>query len=276
MIAHYQLDVEYSLMEAAEIVALSISTVPDKHDAIWIRGDELWRSPVVSSPHIVYREDWPILLQLRPADIPPEQFVDKFDQISDESNLLFILDFSRLTINDLKKTEDPRQQARRTDIFNGITAFSQNVVAKGHRVVIGLSRIALALTDWSRKFTGTFSDCFFSSDLYPSEPCNGQTKRTSPSYPSLSEVCSSLLCSNSYALNKKLAKELEELERRKINKFTDKDAQLKDIVSIASRLTNDNFLEPALRLEIWYKNALPRPGHCQPEGGCNTRSGYPG
>lgn len=145
IVAHYQMDVELSLLEIEEAFAVGVEA--EKDSTVWIRGDELWCSPVVRRPDELFREDWAVLRQLRPRNIEMDLFADEFDRLLDRPNLLFMLDFSRLTSNNLQRLDDPNQESRRAAIIDGVGAFLRNISIRGHRAVIGLPRHLLGLVD---------------------------------------------------------------------------------------------------------------------------------
>lgn len=257
VVAHFQQDVEIALKEIEEtIVTFQEPAAPNQQQSVWIPGDELWHSPYTDQPGKL-RDDEAVLRLLCPRGVSLDEFSDEFEHYLDKADSVFLLDFSRLTLNDLYISQGSGQDARRATVVQAIMAFVRHLIGRSQRVVIGLPRLALGRREW-REFIEIASTCWVACDLFSaavrsteasSPPCAGTVWAPLPDL--LRDALDALLPTNSYALTAWLRRELGALETRMGGRPVSTEQQLRALLNVASRLQAGGFFEPAYRLEAW-------------------------
>jgi hypothetical protein len=256
LVAHYGDDVEFSLLELEEAIILSEPGKAERPNSIWIRGDALWISPYQSQLALPGRSDGLLLRQIRQPGIDEHDFEFEFEALLDGPDQLFVIDFSRLPTSSIGLAADAAQIAHRDAVVRGVSAFFANVQGRGHKIAVGLPRCALGLPAWN-DFVLSVAHSFFASDLFGSGPTPSGDRLENLGR-LVTEAIEPLMRSNSHALRSRLQAEIEALAASRVKSGSDQQ-QMRDVLAIAGRLGAAGFLDPAYRLEQWYRGKLTPP-----------------
>lgn len=249
LVAHYEKDVEYSLLQLEEAIEHGRQNISsDNSSVIWIKGHDVFSNVLGTDANGILRNDWLVIQHLFEPGADPQKALSLFNQLLEESELTFILDFSNLKIANFTGDNNVEKWGK---IIEGIDAFQQNVISQGHSLIIGLPRLALSFKRW-RSFTKLSTTCYLASALFDHLSALKLDGNKVPHLPALLEqAISPLIHSNSYALHSTLLREANRISQLRDIQESSIDQQYRHILELADKLYSAGYFDPALRLEIW-------------------------
>jgi formylglycine-generating enzyme required for sulfatase activity len=250
-------DLELTLLDIEDILVERSRGEQQNTTTIWIRGDELLSH---ADPENMRSSREQISLVFRQLWSDPTNYsLNSLERLLNNSKYSFLVDFGGLRLDDLFSLHGDKPQPELTFVADVLRTFIDFVTKRNHFVVVGLPRFVFALEEWRRLMEVT-KITLFTADLFIPHRAEGGALGFASIPSVISRVLIPLHSSNSYSLQQLAANLGREVENSNLI-AADRRRQLAEVLGIAGILEKEGFIEPAYRVEMWYRRQLGH-GHC--------------